>query len=110
VEANSQYSFHGTEDFKNGLTGWRLGSFTQLFFDNLSTLLGPCLPFSVGMTNFGVSRSVIVKSSFGRIVPVLVLLCLGNIYSWQAIRLTNRHGRQYTAQSVLNTTAFAFVL
>jgi len=50
---------------------------------------------------------------FGRIVPgVGVTLLLGNIYySWQAIRLTNRHGRQYTAQPYgLNTpAAFAFV-
>jgi AGZA family xanthine/uracil permease-like MFS transporter len=52
------------------------------------------------MTNFGVSRSVIVKSSLEGLSEVGIALCLGNIYySWQAIRLTNRHGRQYTIWS-----------
>ncbi len=94
------------------MTGGDWGSFTQLFFDNLSTLLGALFAIQ-SMTNFGVSRSVIDEIIFGRIVPgVGITLVLGNVYySWQAIRLTNRHGRQYTAQPYgLNTpAAFAFV-
>jgi hypothetical protein len=116
VVANSLYLFFQQElkDFKNGLTmtGGDWGSFTQLFFDNLSTLLGALFAIQ-SMTNFGVSRSVIDEIIFGRIVPgVGITLVLGNVYySWQAIRLTNRFGRQYTAQPYgLNTpAAFAFV-
>jgi AGZA family xanthine/uracil permease-like MFS transporter len=69
-----------------------------------------------GLTNFGdisVSQDVMNEYIWGRIVPgVGITLLAGNVYySWQAIRLTNRYGRQYTAQPYgLNTpAAFAFV-
>jgi AGZA family xanthine/uracil permease-like MFS transporter len=102
------------KDFKNGLsmTGGDWGSLSQLFFDNLSTLLGALFAIQ-SMTNFGVTRSVIDEVIFGKIVPgVGVTLVVGNIYySWQAVRLTNKWGRQYTAQPYgLNTpAAFAFI-
>jgi len=94
------------------MTGGDWGSFSQLFFDNLSTLLGALFAIQT-MTNFGVSRDVIDNVIFGRIVPgVGITLVIGNLYySWQAVRLTNKWGRQYTAQPYgLNTpAAFAFV-
>lgn len=108
---------HNTQElvaFKNGLTmtGGDWGSLSQLFFDNLSTLLGALFAIQ-SMAAFGVPTSLLNEYIFGRIVPgVGVTLALGNIYySWQAVRLTNKHGRQYTAQPYgLNTpAAFAFV-
>lgn len=94
------------------MTGGDWGSLSQLFFDNLSTLLGALFAIQ-SMTNFGVTRSVIDEVIFGKIVPgVGVTLVVGNIYySWQAVRLTNKWGRQYTAQPYgLNTpAAFAFI-
>jgi hypothetical protein len=101
-------------DFKNGLSvgGGDLGSLGQLFFDNLSTLLGAIFAMQ-NMTNFGVSRDLIDDTIFGKIVPgVGLTLVVGNIYySWQAVRLTTLHGRQYTAQPYgLNTVGiFAFI-
>lgn len=100
--------------FKNGLTmsGGDYGSLSQLFFDNLSTLLGALFAVQA-MSDFGVPKDLLNEYIFGRIVPgVGVTLVLGNVYySWQAVRLTNKHGRQYTAQPYgLNTpAAFAFV-
>jgi len=92
-----------------------LGSLSQLFFDNLSTLLGALFAVQ-GLTNEGeisVSQATMDEYVWGKIVPgVGITLVIGNLYySWQAIRLTNKHGRQYTAQPYgLNTpAAFAFV-
>jgi len=94
------------------MTGGDCGSLSQLFFDNLSTLLGALFAIQA-MTAFGVPRDLLDEYIFGKIVPgVGMTLLLGNVfYSWQAIRLTNKHGRQYTAQPYgLNTpAAFAFV-
>jgi len=94
------------------MTGGDWGSLSQLFFDNLSTLLGALFAIQQ-MSNFGVPTDLLNEYIFGRIVPgVGVTLALGNVYySWQAVRLTNKHGRQYTAQPYgLNTpAAFAFV-
>lgn len=94
------------------MTGGDIGATTQLFFDNLSTLLGALFAIQ-NMSNFGVSRGVIDDVVFGKIVPgVGITLVIGNLYySWQAIRLSNKYGRQYTAQPYgLNTpAAFAFV-
>lgn len=97
------------------MTGGDWGSLSQLFFDNLSTLLGALFAVQA-LTNFGgisVSQDVMNEYVWGKIVPgVGVTLLVGNIYySWQAIRLTNSCGRQYTAQPYgLNTpAAFAFV-
>jgi AGZA family xanthine/uracil permease-like MFS transporter len=97
------------------MTGGDLGSLNQLFFDNLSTLLGALFALQ-GLTNVGeisVSSETMNEYLWGHIVPgVGVTLFLGNIYySWQAIRLTNKYGRQYTAQPYgLNTpAAFSFI-
>jgi adenine/guanine/hypoxanthine permease len=85
---------------------------SQLFFDNLSTLLGALFALQ-SMSNFGVPLDILNHTIFSKIVPgVGVTLGVGNIfYSWQAIRLTNLHGRQYTAQPYgLNTpAAFSFI-
>ncbi len=66
--------------------------------------------------NFGpisVSKEVLDEYIWGKIAPgVGVTLFAGNVYySWQAIHLTNLHGRQYTAQPYgLNTpAAFSFL-
>lgn len=63
----------------------------------------------VQKVDIGVINDVV----FGKIVPgVGITLVIGNVYySWQAVRLTNTWGRQYTAQPYgLNTpAAFAFV-
>ncbi|CAJ1935006.1 unnamed protein product [Cylindrotheca closterium] len=97
------------------MTGGDMGSLSQLFFDNLSTLLGALFAIQ-DLTNFGpnaVSKGVMDEYVWGRIVPgVGITLLIGNIYySWQAVRLTNKYGRPYTAQPYgLNTpAAFAFV-
>lgn len=91
------------------------GCLCQLFFDNLSTLLGALFAIQ-GLANLGdisADLDVVNYYIFGKIVPgVGVTLLIGNIYySWQACRLTNRWGRQYTAQPYgLNTpAAFSFV-
>mmetsp|Transcript_3457 Transcript_3457/g.8222 ORF Transcript_3457/g.8222 Transcript_3457/m.8222 type:complete len:634 (+) Transcript_3457:154-2055(+) len=103
--------------FRNGLsvTGGDMGSLCQLFFDNLSTLLGVIFALQ-GLTAQGdisASKDFTDQIIWGQIVPgVGITMVIGNIYySWQAIRLTNHYGRQYTAQPYgLNTPgAFAFV-
>ena len=78
--------------FRTGLSmsGGDFGSLCQLFFDNLSTLLGALFAVQA-LTTFGdiaVSQEVMTEYVWGRIVPgVGITLVLGNIYySWQAIR------------------------
>ncbi|CAB9526315.1 Inherit from COG: Xanthine uracil vitamin C permease [Seminavis robusta] len=101
-------------DFKNGykMRGGDWGSLTQIFFDNLSTLLGALFAIQ-DMRNFGAPMDSINSIIWGKIVPgVGLTMILGNAYySWQAIRLTKTWGRPYTAQPYgLNTpAAFAFV-
>jgi hypothetical protein len=102
------------KDFYHGFTmtpgDW--GSLTQLFFDNLSTLLGALFAVQA-LATYGAPKDAIDEVVWGKIVPgVGFTLCTGNIYySWMAIRLTNKYGRPYTAQPYgLNTPqAFAFV-
>lgn len=94
------------------MTPGDLGAWSQLFFDNLSTLLGAVFAIQSLIVD-GVSESVMNEYIWGRIVPGvgLAMFC-GNIYySWMAIRVTNKWGRQYTAQPYgLNTPqAFAFI-
>jgi hypothetical protein len=88
------------------------GSLTQLFFDNLSTLLGALFAVQA-MESFGAPAEDISGVIWGKIVPgVGFTLCTGNIYySWMAIRLTKKYERPYTAQPYgLNTPqAFAFI-
>ena len=94
------------------MTAGDYGAVTQLFFDNLSTLLGALFAIQ-DMANFGAPLSDINGVVWGKIVPgVGLTMVLGNCYyTWQAIRLTNTWGRPYTAQPYgLNTpAAFAFV-
>jgi len=116
--AASGISLHrvGSElkDFKDGfrMTPGDWGSLTQLFFDNLSTLLGALFAVQ-GMVGFGVPKDDINQIVWGKIVPgVGLTLLVGNFYyTWQGIRLTKKWGRPYTAQPYgLNTpAAFAFV-
>lgn len=88
------------------------GCLTQLFFDNLGTLLGALFAIQ-DMSNFGAPVEDINQVVWGKIVPgVGLTLIVGNAYyTWQAIRLTKAWGRPYTAQPYgLNTpAAFAFV-
>jgi AGZA family xanthine/uracil permease-like MFS transporter len=100
------------------MTGGDWGSFTQLFFDNLSTLLGALYAMQglSSTTSFGdiaVSQDVMNDIVWDKIAPgVGLTLLIGNLYyTWQAVRLTNKYGRQYTAQPYgINTPgAFAFV-
>ncbi len=91
------------------------GCLCQLFFDNLSTLLGALFAIQglANLDDISADLSMVNYYIFGKIVPgVGVTLLAGNIYyAWQASRLTNRWGRQYTAQPYgLNTpAAFSFV-
>ena len=67
-----------------------MGSLCQLFFDNLSTLLGVIFAMQ-GLTAQGdISASTDVTNQiiWGQIVPgVGITMVIGNIYySWQAIR------------------------
>ena len=81
---------YGVAAFLKGyhMTPGDYGSLTQLFFDNLSTLLGALFAIQ-DMEKFGVPREAIDKVVWGKIVPgVGVTLFLGNgFYTWQAIRL-----------------------
>jgi hypothetical protein len=78
--------------FRNGLsvTGGDLGSWCQLFFDNLSTLLGVIFAMQGLTQQGGISASAEYTNQiiWGQIVPgVGITMVLGNIYySWQAIR------------------------
>jgi len=102
------------KQFRHGLSmkGGDWGALTQLFFDNLSTLLGALFAIQA-MVNFGVSEEAVSYVVFKKIVPgVGLTLFIGNVYyTWMAIRLTNKYNRPYTAQPYgLNTpAAFAFV-
>jgi AGZA family xanthine/uracil permease-like MFS transporter len=93
-------------------SGGDWGALTQLFFDNLSTLLGAVFAIQ-SMETFGAPPEDIAQVVWGRIVPgVGVTMVIGNAYyTWMGIRLTKRWGRNYTAQPYgLNTpAAFAFV-
>lgn len=104
-------------DFYHGfrMTPGDWGSLTQLFFDNLSTLLGAVFAIQ-NIRTFALPTDItpeIDNVVWGKIVPgVGFTLCLGNVYySWMAVRLTKKYGRPYTAQPYgLNTPqAFAFV-
>jgi mannose/fructose/N-acetylgalactosamine-specific phosphotransferase system component IIC len=107
-------------EVKDFVAGFRMtpgdwGSLTQLFFDNLSTLLGALFAVQA-IGNFAMPTDISNEINgviWGKIVPgVGFTLCLGNVYySWMAIRLTKKYGRPYTAQPYgLNTPqAFAFV-
>lgn len=103
------------KDFQQGytMTGGDYGALTQLFFDNLSTLLGALFAIQ-DLVNFADAPLEDVNHViWSKIVPgVGLTMVVGNCYyTWQAIRLTKTWGRPYTAQPYgLNTpAAFAFV-
>lgn len=79
--AASGMSLHrvGSElkDFKDGfrMTPGDWGSLTQLFFDNLSTLLGALFAVQ-GMVGFGVPKDDINQIVWGKIVPGVGLTLL----------------------------------
>jgi len=105
--------------FKNGLTmtGGDWGSLTQLFFDNLSTLLGALLSIQAlsNADNFGgiaVSEDVSNGIVWGKIAPgVGLTMVIGNIfYTWQGCRATAQYNRQYTANPYGINTPAAFTV
>lgn len=73
-------------------SGGDWGALTQLFFDNLSTLLGALFAIQ-GLSNFDAPLEDIQNVIWGKIVPgVGITLVLGNsYYTWMGIRLTNRY-------------------
>eukprot|EP00232_Nephroselmis_pyriformis_P030957 CAMPEP_0182861686 /NCGR_PEP_ID=MMETSP0034_2-20130328/5634_1 /TAXON_ID=156128 /ORGANISM="Nephroselmis pyriformis, Strain CCMP717" /LENGTH=596 /DNA_ID=CAMNT_0024993643 /DNA_START=36 /DNA_END=1826 /DNA_ORIENTATION=+ len=90
-----------------------IGPFFQLFFDNLSTLLGVLFALTGNLGDFFVGDDTLDKIVWGKIGAGLgISLLWGNFYyAFQASRLTRVKGRQYTAQPYgINTpAAFAFV-
>lgn len=81
-------------------------SLFSLFFDNLSTLLG----FSGAILGLSSTSTILPEIVFQRIIPAAgIMLFLGNLYySWQATRLTEKYGHQYTAQPYGLNTAGGF--
>jgi AGZA family xanthine/uracil permease-like MFS transporter len=85
-----------------------------LFFDNLSTLLGfsgAILGLS-GALSHDAAKALLEESLFQRIVPAAgIMLFVGNVYyTWQAIRLSNKYKKNYTAQPYgLNTAGESFM-
>ena len=81
----------------------------SLFFDNLSTLLG----LSFAILGLSSTSTILPDIVFKRIVPAAgIMLFLGNCYyTYQAIRMTKKYNRTYTAQPYgLNTAGgFPFV-
>ena len=81
----------------------------SLFFDNLSTLLG----LSFAILGLSSTSTILPDIVFKRIVPAAgIMLFLGNCYyTHQAIRMTKKYNRPYTAQPYgLNTAGgFPFV-
>ena len=101
-------------DFIHGLTfnGGDFGCICQLFFDNLSTILG-VLYATQDLTRIGnVSPSVMNDILFRRVSPGIGLsLLLGNTYySYMATRQAKKYGRPYTAQPYGINTVQSFAL
>lgn len=101
-------SFHAGVTFRSG----DFVSLFSLFFDNLSTLLGFAGAI-LGLRNFMTTEEGIANLEeilFQRIVPAAgIMLFLGNVYyTWQAIRLSNKYQRPYTAQPYGLNTAGGF--
>eukprot|EP00283_Hemiselmis_rufescens_P021848 CAMPEP_0173438638 /NCGR_PEP_ID=MMETSP1357-20121228/20522_1 /TAXON_ID=77926 /ORGANISM="Hemiselmis rufescens, Strain PCC563" /LENGTH=636 /DNA_ID=CAMNT_0014403947 /DNA_START=20 /DNA_END=1927 /DNA_ORIENTATION=- len=108
------------EDFLSGPmslvtnTKGEFGAYTQLFFDNLSTMVGVLGAIMGNFSgDFGVPNDILQNLVFAKMASGLGLaLVWGNVYySYQAARMTRTTGRQYTAQPYgINTVAaFAFV-
>ena len=80
-------------------------SLFSLFFDNLSTLLG----FSGAILAVSSTSTVLSTIVYERIIPAAgIMLFLGNcFYTWQAIRMKNKWGKEYTAQVRTSTSQLA---
>lgn len=71
-------------------------SLFSLFFDNLSSILG----LAGAILGMSPGNKKLEEIVYERIVPAVgFMLFLGNVYySYQAIRMTKKHGRPFTAQ------------
>ena len=71
-------------------------SLFSLFFDNLSSILG----LAGAILGLSPGNAVLEEIVYQRIVPAVgFMLFLGNVYySLQAIRMTKKYGRPFTAQ------------
>ncbi|CAM9464400.1 unnamed protein product [Ascophyllum nodosum] len=87
------------------------GCMTQLFFDNISILLG-VLAVLFNMTSFGVPIDVINEVVYKKIIPGMGLaLVFGNTYyTYLGMRRSKEEGRAFTAQpyGINSPGAFAF--
>jgi len=102
--------------FKDGLSmsGGDWGSLCQLFFDNLSTLLGSLLLIQSlsDKGDISASKEFTNQLIWGKIAPGVGLsMIFGNLfYTWQGCRSTSHYGRQYTAQPYGINTPAAFAV
>ena len=71
-------------------------SLFSLFFDNLSSILG----LASAILGLAPGNKVLEEIVYERIIPAVgFMLFLGNVYySYQAIRMTKKYGRPFTAQ------------
>ena len=71
-------------------------SLFSLFFDNLSTLLG----FAGAILGVSSTSTVLASIVYEKIIPAAgLMLFFGNCYyTYQAIRMKNKYGKDYTAQ------------
>jgi len=81
-------------------------SLFSLFFDNLSTLLG----FAGAINGLAPGNKLAEEILYERIIPAAgLMLFLGNVYyTWQAIRMTKKYNKPYTAQPYGLNTAGGF--
>ena len=101
-------------NFINGITfnAGDFGCICQLFFDNLSTILG-VLYATQDLERVGnVSSATMTNVIYQRVAPGIGLsLLLGNTYySWMATRQAKKYGRPYTAQPYGINTVQSFAL
>ena len=84
-------------------------SLFSLFFDNLSSVLG----LAGAILGLSPGNALLEEIVYERIVPAMgFMLFLGNVYySYQAIRMTKKHGRPFTAQpyGINSSGGFPFV-
>jgi len=84
-------------------------SLFSLFFDNLSSILG----LAGAILGLNPTNALLQEIVYERIIPATgFMLFLGNVYySYQAIRMTKKYGRPFTAQpyGVNGAGGFPFV-
>ena len=71
-------------------------SLFSLFFDNLSTLLG----FAGAILGLSQTSTLLPVILYERIIPAAgIMLFVGNVfYTYQAVRMSKKYGRPFTAQ------------